>query len=485
MKETTKSPRTGARGKPGHRPGRPAHAKAKHSSPKPGAAADEATLAPEASGLRARRLAVALVEAVTLQGHAFDEALDVLTARTEFASLEPRDRGFARLIAATVLRRLGSLGTVIGTFLEKPMPATATRARSILLIGAAQLLILGTPAHAAINLAVAHCQADQAARRFDKLTNAVLRKVATQGPDVLAKLDRPRIDVPDWLWARWVATYGEETARRIGEASLMEAPLDLSVKGDAAALAAQLGAMVLDTGSLRLVEAGRIEELADYAEGSWWVQDAAAALPARLLGDVTGLSVADLCAAPGGKTASLAARGARVTAVDQSAERLKRLDVNMVRLGLQGTVKSVAADLKRWTPDTLFDALLLDAPCTATGTIRRHPDILHLKRAGDVERLATLQGELLDAAARMVKAGGRLVYCVCSLEREEGEGVVEAFLARNSAFRRVGIVADELAGHGEWITAAGDLRTLPFHSPAADAPGLDGFFAARLERRSH
>lgn len=426
---------------------------------------------------------MALVEAVTLQGQTFDEALDRFTVRAEFASLEARDRGFARLIAATVLRRYGSLGTVIGTFLEKPLPATATRARSILLTAAAQLLVLGTPPHAAINLAVSHCQADRAAQRFDKLTNAVLRKVATQGPDVLADLEWPRADVPDWLWARWVAAYGEATARRIGESSLLEASLDLSCKGDPAALAVAMSATLLDTGSLRLAESGRIEDLPSYALGNWWVQDAAAALPARLLGDVTGLSIADVCAAPGGKTASLAARGAHVTAVDQSAERLKRLHANMARLGLEGSVTSVTADLMQWSPDTLFDALLLDAPCSATGTIRRHPDILHLKRPGDVPRLAALQGRLIDAAACLVKPGGTLVYCVCSLERDEGEGVAEAFLGRNTGYRRVAVRPDELAGHGEWITDDGDLRTLPFHAPADGTTGMDGFFAARFQRQ--
>ncbi len=426
-------------------------------------------------------MAVHLIETVLLQSHAIDDALETSDQHPQMAGLEARDRGFARLIAATVLRRLGSLDAVVGRFLQRPLPA-GSRARHILLVASAQILLIGTPVHAAINLAVEQCRRDPKAVRFDKLANAVLRRVAADGPAILAELDVPRIDMPDWLWQRWCAAYGETTARAIASASLAEAPLDLSVKGDAAAWAERLGARVLDTGSLRLAEAGRIEDLAGYAEGGWWVQDAAAALPARLFGPVDGLDVADLCAAPGGKTAALAAAGARVTAVDLSPARLELLTANMTRLGLVDRVDPVAADLQSWSPGRSFDAVLLDAPCTSTGTIRRHPDILHLKRPGDAGRLAALQATLLERASRMVKPGGVLVYCVCSIEPEEGAGVIAAFLCANPGFQRAIIAADEVAGHAEWITADGDLRTLPSHSPAVDQPGMDGFYAARLQR---
>ncbi len=438
--------------------------------------------AAEPAGLGARRLAVQLIEAVLVSSRALDDALEIADRNPAVAGLEGRDRGFARLIAATVLRRLGSLDAVLSRFLERPLPINQPRPRSILLAAAAQILILGTPAHAAINLAVEQCRRDPKADRFDKLANAVLRRVSSEGPAILAGLDTPRIDIPDWLWSKWVAAYGEPTARRIASASLVEAPLDLSVKEDAAEWAERLSGVVLATGSIRLTEAGRIEELAGFKDGVWWVQDAAAALPARLLGDVAGLDVADLCAAPGGKTAALAVAGARVTAVDQSEDRLKRLADNVARLGLGDRIATVAADIATWEADRQFDAVLLDVPCLSTGTIRRHPDLLHLKRPSDLERIVALQGALLERAGRMVKPGGRLVYCVCSMEPEEGEGVVEAFLARSPEFQRRAIAPAEIKGSIDWVTRAGDLRTLPFHEPSPGQPGMDGFYAARLVR---
>jgi 16S rRNA (cytosine967-C5)-methyltransferase len=248
--------------------------------------------------------------------------------------------------------------------------------------------------------------------------------------------------------------------------------------------AATLGATVLPTGSLRMAAEGRIEDLPGYADGAWWVQDAAAALPAKLLGDVAGQRVADLCAAPGGKSASLAARGAHVTAVDISAERLQRLTTNLSRLHLSATV--VEADITSWLPTTLFDAVLLDAPCSATGTIRRHPDILRLKRSSDIAKLVPLQARMLDQALRIVKPGGLLVFCTCSLEHDEGVAHVDRLLNDNSNVERVPISAPAFGVDPSWLTPAGDLRTLPFHCPS-DVPelsGLDGFYAARLRRLS-
>lgn len=437
----------------------------------------------EPAGLAARRLAVELIEAVLVSSRALDDALDAADRDGKFHRLEGRDRGFARLIASTVLRRLGSLDAVLSRFLERPIPVTQPRPRSILLAGAAQILMIGTPVHAAINLAVEQCRRDKSAERFDKLTNAVLRRVSTQGAAILNELDTPRIDIPGWLWSNWVAAYGEVTARRIAAASLVEAPLDLTVKAEPEAWAQRLGGELLATGTIRVKEAGRVDELPGFDDGAWWVQDAAAALPARLLGPVAGLDVADLCAAPGGKTAELAAAGARVTAVDQSAERLARLEQNVARLGLGENVRVVTADLLTFAPETPFDAVLLDAPCLATGTIRRHPDLLHLKRASDLERIVVLQGELLARAADWVKPGGCLVYCVCSVEPQEGEQIVEAFLGRNKEFARKAVVPSEIKGSIDWVTRAGDLRTLPYHEASPGHPGMDGFYAARLIRK--
>lgn len=434
---------------------------------------------PAAPGLMARELATAVIDAVLGRQRGFDDAWTRAESDARIAAMETRDRAFARAIAATVLRRLGSLEAVLAAFMERPLPAKDGRAKAILLCGAAQLLLLDTPAHAAISLAVDQCRLEPRTRRFDKLTNAVLRRVAREGRERLAELPAA-IDIPDWLMARWRTSYGESTASAIAAASLAEAPLDLSVKADARVWAERLGGEVLPTGSVRVAAGGRISDLEGYNEGAWWVQDAAAALPARLLGDVAGLSVADLCAAPGGKTAELAAAGARVTAVDVSAERLKRVGENLGRLALEATL--VAADACSWQPGTQFDAVLVDAPCTATGTIRRHPDILRLRRDSDIASLAGTQRRILAHAATLVKPGGMLVYCTCSLEPEEGEREIEAFLAGHPRFGRVAISPGEHGIEAGWITPAGDLRTLPCHL-AAEQPelsGIDGFYAARL-----
>lgn len=434
--------------------------------------------------MAARQLAITLISAVMAEQRSLDDAFASSLANRSFADIEARDRAFARLIAATVLRRHGELSAVLNTFIDKPLPERRGRLWPILLSGAAQLLLLATPPHAAISLAVEQCRLDRDAHRFDRLVNAVLRRCAERGAGLLAQQDGASANVPPWLLRRWQATFGEPLAHDIALASLREAPLDLTTKDptQAEAWAATLGGRVLPTGSVRLDGHGRVEDLAGYEDGAWWVQDAAAALPARLLGDVAGLDVADLCAAPGGKTAQLAAAGARVTAVDTSHKRLRRVSENLKRLQLEAM--TVTADAATWEPGVTFDKVLLDAPCSATGTIRRHPDILHLKRESDIGVLARLQGTLLERAATLVKPGGMLVYCSCSLEAEEGAAHVEAFLAAHGGFRRMPITAGEGGVDAAWLTPAGDLRTLPQHM-ALDLPelsGMDGFFAARLMR---
>ncbi len=417
--------------------------------------------------------------AVFVEKRAFDEAFASATATRELA---PRDRAFARLVATSVLRNRGALNAVIRSFLTKPLPENLGRLEPILLSAAAQLLLLGTPPHAAISLAVDQCRADRSARRFDKLANAVLRRVSAEGQARLSSLDSVAETFPTWLLDRWSAAYGADRAREIAQASLRAAPLDLTSRGDATELAARVGGLLLPTGSVRLEDAGRIEEIDGFAEGTWWVQDAAAALPAKLLGDIRDKRVADICAAPGGKTAQLAAAGAIVTAIDKSHGRLKRLTANLERLHLNAEIH--VADAASYTPAEPFDAVLLDAPCTATGTIRRHPDILYLKRPEDTASLAALQARILDAASRAVRVGGTLVYCTCSLEPEECALQIASFLDRHSEFRRVAITPDEIGGAAAWITSDGDLRTLPTH--LSELPeglaGMDGFYAARLTR---
>jgi 16S rRNA (cytosine967-C5)-methyltransferase len=409
-------------------------------------------------------------------------ALDDPTLRAGDGALQPRDRAFARLIAATVLRRLGEIDAIVGGFLERPLPDDRGTLKAIVRCAAAQLLFLATPAHAAINIAVEQCRRDGAAAPFDGLVNAILRRVDTEGKARLPTLDGIALDIPEWLMARWRRTYGDAVARLIAEASLQEAPLDVSAKGDAAAVALRLGGRVLETGSVRLKSEGRIEQLPGFVEGEWWVQDAAAALPVRLLGPLAGLAVADLCAAPGGKSLLMAAAGAEVTAVDSSEERIGRLQQNLVRVGLRADL--VVTDATSWAPGRQFDAVLIDAPCTATGTIRRHPDILRLKRAEDVGKLAEVQTRLLRSAVHLVKPGGVIVYCTCSLEPEEGEEQIGRFLAGTSTVVREAVSAADIAVPPQWMTARGELRTLPHFLPLEPPAlsGMDGFYAVRLRR---
>jgi len=437
-------------------------------------------------GLAARRLAVRVVAGVLVGKEPLEQVLSASLARAEFAALEPRDRAFARAVAATALRRQGELERVLAGFLKRPLAAHSGQLMAILLTGAAQLLCLNTPPHAVVDLAVETARQDRSAHRFAKLVNAVLRRVAERGAELLAAQDGVRVNIPDWLWHRWCATYGSEGARRIAAASLREAALDISVKpmGEAhlATWAGRLAGRLLPGGSIRLKATGPIEELAGYAEGAWWVQDAAAQLIPRLAGDIANRPVADLCAAPGGKTAALAAAGAHVTAVDISAVRLARLHENLRRLGLVADV--VEADATAWSPGRTFDAVILDAPCTATGTIRRHPDILRLRRPQDVERMVEVERAILRNAARLVRPQGLLIYSTCSLEPEEGPQQADAFLAATPDFARVPITPGEISALPEWISPGGDLRTLPFHLELEEAElsGIDGFFAARLRR---
>ena len=393
------------------------------------------------------------------------------------ARLSPRDRAFAYNLVLTSLRHLGEIEAAVASCLERPLARQAIRARAALVLGACQLLFLRTPAHAAVATSVALAEMGGAAR-LKGLINAVLRRIAREPGSFLAGQDPARANTPAWLWARWKATFGEDTCRRIAESHLAEPPLDLTVRADPEAWARRLGGRVLPTGTVRLADKGPITGLDGYAEGAWWVQDAAAALPARLLGDVKGLVVFDLCAAPGGKTAQLASLGANVVALDRSPARIARLRENLARLKLEG--ECIAADALSWTPKKNADVVVLDAPCSGSGTIRRHPDILHARKAEDIAELGEIQARLLAAAARLVRPGGRLLYAVCSLEPEEGPARIEGFLATGAPFRRVPAQPGCVAGCAEFLTPAGELRTLPCQW--SELGGLDGFYAAVLRR---
>ncbi|HVI27220.1 RsmB/NOP family class I SAM-dependent RNA methyltransferase [Hansschlegelia sp.] len=426
-------------------------------------------------GLAPRRVAARLVDGVLSRTRSLDASLEIEHDPCDFRALDPRDRALARAIAGVTLRRLGTLRSLVAGKLEKGLPKKAGLLEAILVTGAAQALYMQAPAHTAVDLAVATARADPDARHFAGLANAVLRGIVADG----LPAERPGADVPGWLYARWSRSYGADVAARIAASVGVEPALDLSVKENPAQWAERLGGVALPTGSVRLVASGLVSALEGFAEGAWWVQDAAAALPARLFGDLDGRSVIDLCAAPGGKTAQLAAAGAEVVAVDKSAERLMRLSQNLSRLGLSAATRVADAATLSAEP---ADAVLLDAPCSATGTTRRHPDVGWLKRESDIAGLARVQAQLLDCAVKLVKPGGLLVYCVCSLEPEEGERQIAALLARNPRVSVEPARAEELPGIEDAIDATGCVRTLPFHFPHEDPrlAGCDGFFMARL-----
>ena len=432
-------------------------------------------------GLGARLAAEqAIVEALG-QSRPLDEFFGAASIAPRLDGLEPRDRALARSIATVAMRRLGTIRKALAARLDRGLPKKAGNLEATLITAAAQLLFMDAADHAAVDLAVRAVKRDPKTQGFAGLTNAVLRGIARDKEAILAASDPLDDDVPPWLAQRWRKAYGEDAARAIAAALRAEPPLDLTVKSDPEGWAKRLDAVVLPTGSVRLVTHAAIPELEGFEAGEWWVQDAAAALPARLLGVKPGERVADLCAAPGGKTAQLALAGAEVVALDRSAERLKRLTANLERLRL--TAETRVGDAASFEAPP-FDAILLDAPCSATGTIRRHPDVAWTKRSSDIATLAQTQAKLLARASKLLKPGGRLIYCVCSLEPEEGVAQIEALLRRDPDLRRAPIQPGELGLPPEAITAAGDLRTLPSHMQG-ETPrlsGLDGFYAARLTR---
>lgn len=433
----------------------------------------------EVPGLAARRIAADIIDGVLHKRRTLDDQLEGPAAHPILKTLSDRDRALMRRLVATVLRRLGTLGHLLSRLLDRGIPTDAPRAQSALLIGAAQILWMDVPDHAAVDLSVRLVQADRRAAKYAGLVNAVLRRCAREGLPLVEEVKDEMIDLPPWLVTRWIKAYGEDNARAMARAIGHEPPLDLTVKSDSANWATRLHGETLPTGTVRTLLHGPITMLPGFSEGAWWVQDAAAAIPAQLFGDIAGKSVADLCAAPGGKTAQLAQAGAHVTAVDRSSGRLARLKENFSRLSLEAAC--VATDATEWDGGP-FDAILLDAPCMATGTIRRHPDVAWLKNEADIGTLNALQKRLLQKSVALLKPGGTLVYCTCSLEPEEGEQAIASLLASEPQMKRKRVEPGELAGLSELITADGDVRTLPCHLPHADPKfsGLDGFYAARL-----
>lgn len=424
--------------------------------------------------LASRAAALTLLSGAVREGKAIDKRFQKIAGK-----LEPRDRAFVRHLVATTLRRLGQIDAVLKTFTTRTPPA---QVEDILRLGAAQILFLETAPHAAVDTSVGLVKRVRQPR-LSGLANAVLRKVAATGKDIIADQNWPRLNTPGWLWDGWTKAYSETVAHRIGEAHLTEAPLDITLKDPSVSKtwAEDLGAEALPTGSLRRTESGLVQDLPGFSDGSWWVQDAAAALPAQILMQAArtsaGSRVADLCSAPGGKTLQLAAAGCAVTSIDSSEKRLERVQENLDRMSLSADI--VHADVMSWTPPELFDAVLLDAPCSATGTLRRHPDLGYLKKRRDVVAYPETQRALLERAATFLAPGGVLIYAVCSLEPEEGPGVVDAVL-KEAGLSRQRIDPSQLGIDSSWIDAAGALRTFPYYWHQRG--GIDGFYAAVLKK---
>jgi 16S rRNA (cytosine967-C5)-methyltransferase len=434
-------------------------------------------------GLAARKAAAKLLAVVIDAKTPLDGLTDNDNGHPHYLALDPRDRSLVRAILTTALRFRVAIGKLLARRLERPLPPNATALSHLLHVAAAQILFLGIPDSAAVDLAVTHAKSDPRTARFAALVNGVLRSLARGKDEELVPALATTLDAPAWFADRLTAAYGKDQASAILAMHRVEAPVDFSVKSDAASWAGRFGGIVLPTGGVRVEKlSANVSDLPGFAEGEWWVQDAAAALPARLFGDIAGKRVADLCAAPGGKTAQLVLAGADVTAMDASKNRLARLARNLERLKLRANL--VQADLLTYAPDELFDAVLLDAPCSSTGTVRRHPDVPWTKSPTDIEKLAALQARMLKAAAKLVKPGGRVVFSNCSLDPVEGEELYRAFLAEAGYVEHEPIRPGEIPGADEFVTGKGTLRTTPagMQLGTPGISGLDGFFAARFRR---
>lgn len=437
---------------------------------------------PSKPGLAARAAAAKILGAVIDRQVSLDGMLDAENGNPAYRALSDQDRALVRAMLNAALRHLPRIEAALSRMLDNPLPEGARALHHVLAIGAAQILYLDIPDHSAVDLAVEQANADPRNRRFAGLVNAVLRRFGRQKVRILEESHRVPA-MPAWFFDRLTAVYGAEAARAIAEAQLTPAAIDLTVKSDPASWAERLNGVVLPTGSVRLKPFDQpITALDGFEEGEWWVQDAAATLPARMFGALEGLRVADLCAAPGGKTAQLALAGARVTALDQSASRLKRLGSNLARLKLEAEL--VEANMLEYRPEEPFDAVLLDAPCSSTGTTRRHPDVLYTKGPEDIAKLAALQARMLRHASDLVRPGGIIVFSNCSLDPLEGEDMVAALLAERNDLARIPMDPAAFPGLEGAISPEGAFRTTPAMLPAEGGAvgGLDGFYAVAIRR---
>jgi len=415
--------------------------------------------------LKPRQSAVRILSRILENGYTIDGAIAL---ENDYADYTDSDRHFVRLLVLTTLRRLGQIDGVLAKVLKRPLPRKQKTVQMILRLAVAQGLFLKTPGYAFVDTAVS------LTRKFHfdglaGLVNAVLRNIIRL-KEPLEGLENAKINLPDWLYQSWVQAYGEAATDRIAEVILEQPKLDITVPNNPEKWAKQWQGSVLSTGSVR-VDATSPEQLEGFFESGCWVQNAAASVPAQLFSDIAGKTVADLCAAPGGKTAQLACREARVVAYDISEKRLKRLKENMDRLGLSNQVQIIVADILNLQSDACYDAVLLDAPCSATGTIARHPELKYQRTAEDVKRLSQLQKELLKKAVDITRPGGEIVFATCSLQPQEGDEVVQSVLDTVEVIRPT----DER--WQPYIMPFGSLRFLP-------SDGFDGFYACLMRKKS-
>ena len=428
---------------------------------------------PTGDGLAARRAAYAILNAIMFKNRTLDEASAAAPGIDGMAS---RDKAFVRLLVSLVLKRAAELDAVLGQLLNDPISELKPpQLVNIFRLGIAQFAYLQTPPHAAVNTTVELAEAEGIAHH-KPLVNAIMRRLTREGVEMPDIRDAGRMNTPAWLWDEWMGDYGVETALDIAAANLNEAPVDFFTKSNPKQWAATLEAELLPTGGLRRKTTGFIPDLPGFTQGTWWIQSAAASIPAQMFGDLSSKTVVDLCAAPGGKTAQLASMGAHVIAVDRSAARVKRLEENIERLNLN--VETVVSDGAVWLPKEPVDAVLIDAPCTATGTIRHQPDVLWLKGPQDQQKLVALQQRLLQNGAKMLKPGGTLIYCSCSIQKAEGEDQAQWLVQHEPSVSLSRLTKEEFPAIADLLTARGDMRCLPF--PWQDIGGMDGFYAARF-----
>lgn len=425
-----------------------------------------------------REAALRMLAQILDKRNSLDETLERDNA---FNTFNTQDKAFTRMLLTTTLRRLGQIDDLIQFAQERPDDLKTPVLKNILRLGVTQIFFMDVPDHASVDTSVKLAEQNSAGKQ-KAFVNAVLRKLTRDGQARLDKQDAARLNTPEWLLKIWIDDYGLVEAGNIANAHLAQAPLDITIKSpeDRAYFGNLFQASELKTGTLRRHSGGSVKDLEGFDEGKWWVQDASAALPAMLLGEVKDQMIVDLCAAPGGKTMQLAAMGAKVVAVDRSANRLKRLRENIERIGLSERVEVIAADGASWEPVESPSAILLDAPCSATGTIRRHPDNPYLKSPQDLENLMSIQTRLLNHAAEILAIDGVLIYCTCSLQKCEGEDQIQKFLQTHPNFERVCVSLDEIGQYSEFINADGDLRILPHY--LLEIGGLDGFFISRLRK---